>query len=254
MKLTDIKSNADLHKFVKSFYEAQATALNGLMDKLPEGLRTELKTLHDSINDSLKALPPLEQVPAANDAAWALNCFTDAMVRMQEYASGLMEKINSIKNELNAKATALNSLQGQVSQGDLVTRERLKELCDLARGEGASSLKPELIATRKGALELAGLPVPSEDVLALPAEQYQSRLNAAKDHLQKLTAKGLKLGGKGDGFVRQTAWLGATEFNGQISVLDDIIPAAPKADPLLGNAAPAPAAEAKTNVPVITLA
>ena len=84
MSQTTIKSNADLHKFVKSFYETHATALNGIIDKLPENLRAELTGLRDSLNTSLAKLPPLEQVPAAQDAAWTFNSFADAIVRMQE--------------------------------------------------------------------------------------------------------------------------------------------------------------------------
>ena len=55
---------------------------------------------------------------------------------------------------------------------------------------------------RKSALELAGLPVPGDDVLELPAEEYQTRFTAAQDNIAKLAAKGLKLGGKGAGCVK----------------------------------------------------
>ena len=102
MSQTTIKSNADLHKFVKSFYETHATPLNGIIDKVAENLRAELAGLRDSLNASLAKLPPLEQVPAAQDAAWAFNSFADAIVRMQEYANGLLEKMNGLKTELGS--------------------------------------------------------------------------------------------------------------------------------------------------------
>ena len=54
MKITAITNPADLHKFVKTFYEQHATALNEMMPKLPEAVRAEMKTLYDSLNESLK--------------------------------------------------------------------------------------------------------------------------------------------------------------------------------------------------------
>ena len=254
MSQTTIKSNADLHKFVKTFYETHATALNGIIDKLPENLRAELAGLRDSLNTSLAKLPPLEQVPAAQDAAWAFNSFADAIVRMQEYANGLLEKMNGLKTELSAKALALNGLEEKITKGELLDKTKVKEACDIARNEGAASMKPEIVATRKSALELAGLPVPGEDVLGLPADQYAPRVTAAKDNVAKLGEKGLKLGGKGATWVKQLAWLGATEFNGQLTALDEVVGAAPEkktADPLLGNPAAAQTTDAKA--PAIAL-
>jgi hypothetical protein len=234
-----IKSNADLHNFVKSFYQNHATALNGIIDKLPENLRAELSGLRDSLNSSLAKLPPLEQVPVAQDAAWAFNSFADAIVRMQEYANGLLEKMNSLKTELSSKALALNGLQDQITKGDLLSKEKSKEACDLARAEGANTMKPEIVATRKSALELAGLPVPGDEVLSLPADQYGPRAEAAKTNVGKLAEKGLKVGGRGAAWVKQLAWLGATEFAGQLTALDELIGAGPRSDtrpdPLLGN-------------------
>src|SRR5439155_24690591 len=171
MSQTTIKSNADLHNVVKSFYETHATALKGIIDKLPENLRAELAGLRDSLSTSLAKLPPLDQLPAAQHAAWAFNSFADAIVRMQEYANGLLEKMNGLKTELSAKALALNGLEDKITKGELLDKTKVKEACDIARNEGAASMKPEIVATRKSALELAGLPVPGEDVLGLPGDQ-----------------------------------------------------------------------------------
>ncbi len=258
MKVTDIKTAADMQKFMKNFVEAHATALNGLLDKLPDTLKKEIQSLHDSLNQTLKGLPPMEQVPAAQDAAWAFTAFSDAMVRMQEYSNSLLERLTSLKKELDAKATALNGLETQVAGGELLGKDKVKELCELAKSEGAASVRPEIVATRKSALELAGLPVPSDDVLGLPADKYSARLTTAKDNLAKLTAKGMKLGGKGDGFVKSMTWLEASEFAGQMTNIEDILPgtikAGDKVDPLLGAGAnqPQKASDAKA-APAIAL-
>ena len=115
---------------------------------------------------------------------------------------------------------------------------------------------PEILATRKSALETCGLPVPPDSILGLPSKDYEPRLTAAREQVGKLNAKGLKFGGKGSAWVTSMAWLGATEFNGQMTALDDVLgataaPAKPAGDPLLG----VPAAGANTPAqPAITLA
>jgi hypothetical protein len=62
-------------------------------------------------------------------------------------------------------------------------------------------------------------------------------LTAAKENVQKLAVKGMKLGGKGDAWVKQTAWLGATEFAGQLTIVDELVGTTrdTRPDPLLGN-------------------
>ena len=64
-----IKTNSDLHSFVKKFCETHVTALNGVMDKLPESLKAQMATLKDTLNEQLKALGPIDQVPATQDTA-----------------------------------------------------------------------------------------------------------------------------------------------------------------------------------------
>src|SRR5207249_670527 len=151
---------------------------------------------------------------------------------------------------------ALNGLEEKITKGELLDKTKVKEACDMARNEGAASMKPEIVATRKSALELAGLPVPGEDVLGLPADQYAPRVTAAKDNVAKLGEKGLKLGGKGATWVKQLAWLAATEFNGQLTALDEVVgtagPEKKTADPLLGNPAAAQTTDAKAT-PAIAL-
>ncbi len=218
---------------MKGFYDQHVTALNGILDKLPEAMRPELAKLRDGLTDQLNKLPALED----KDNHGVLAFLADAMARMQEYATALMGQITAMKSELGTTVTALNGLKDQVAKGELLSKDKAAEACALARTEGANSLKPELRATRKGALELAGLPVPSDDILDLPSKDFDARVAAAKDQVGKLGAKGLKLGGKGATWVKQLAWLGATEFAGQLTALEEVLgsgPAKPAADPLLG--------------------
>jgi len=233
-----ITNNAELRTFLKGFYDQHVTALNGLLDKLPENLRADLAKLRDGLNAELSKLPPLEQIPAAQDAAWAFSSFADAWQRMQEYSRGLLDKLEALRGELATKATALHGLEQQIAKGDYLSKQKVTEACDLARAEGMKSLQPELRATRKSALELAGLPMPVENILDLPSKDYEPRVAAAKEQVAKLSARGLKVGGKGAAWVQQLAWLGATEFAGQMTALEEVLgpvtPTKPAGDPLLG--------------------
>jgi hypothetical protein len=247
-----ITNNVELRAFLKGFYDQHVTALNGILDKLPEGLKGELSTLRDGLNEQLNKLPPPEQVPAAPDAAWAFNSFASALERMTEYSQGLLNRVTAMKDDLTAKATALNSLEEKIAKGEYLSKEKVTEACDLARAEGVKSMQPELRATRKSALELAGLPVPGDAILDLPSKDYETRVAAAREQAAKLNARGMKLGGKGDAWVKQLAWLGATEFAGQMTALEEVLgsaPAKPAGDPLLGN----PGSETQGQTPRVTL-
>lgn len=246
-----IKTNAELLQLWKTFCETNVTALNGLLEKLPETLRAEFQSLRDSLNKQLKELPSPD---AGQEDNSVLATFGEAMVRMQEYASNLFERIAGIQKELAAKTLSLNGLEEKVTKGELVGKDKVKELCDLARNEAATALRPEISATRKSALELAGLPSPTDDILNLSADQYTTRVTNAKENARRLGEKGIKLGGRGDLLAKQMIWLGATEFAGQLTMLEDVLGATTRAghqaDPLLGNQGN----ENNNNVPAITLA
>jgi len=237
------EASGKLREMMRGFLTSHVTALHGLLDKLPEAARGELKALHDNLNDQLAKLPPIEQVAGAQAAAWALECLTDAVGRVQAYAGGLLERITKLGTEYNGKVAELNGLNERVTKGELLDTVRVKELCEQAETKGKTEaeklLRPEIAATRKSALELAGLPLPADAVLELNAAEYQPRLTQATANLKALAERGMKLGGKGAEWVKQTAWLPATEFNAQMKIVEDLVPSgggrgtAP--DPLLGN-------------------
>ena len=177
--------------------------------RCPKALRAELNALRDSLNNRSRRCRRWNRSQRRRTPAWAFNSFADALVRMQEYASGLLEKLTSTKNELAAKATAFNGLEEKINKGELVSKEKVKELCELARAEGANSMRPEIVATRKSALELAGLPVPGEDVLGLPAEQYAGAAGDGEGQRAEAGGQGHETGrqrrclGEADGLARR---------------------------------------------------
>jgi hypothetical protein len=226
---------------MKTFFSSHVTALHGLIDKLPESMKGEMKALHDSLNAQLAKLPPIEQVAGAQQAGWALECLSGAMERVQTYATAIMDRLSQLSKEYAGSTTELNGIKEQLKAGELLTKAQSTELCQVAEGRGREAMKPDIIATRKSAIELAGLPVPSDDILGLPAADYIPRVEAARGQFTKLGERGLKIGGKGDGWVKQLTWLPSTEFNGQLKTLDEILPpsggsgSGSRIDPLLGN-------------------
>jgi hypothetical protein len=227
----------DVAKALRGFYESNIQALQGVLEKLPEGLRGDLQRLKDGLNAQLEKLGPIDQVPLAQEAAWALNSFADTVARMQEYTSSLTERLMGLSKDIASKATALQGWDDRVKAGELLTKDAAKALCDTAREDGAKSRLPDIVAMRKHACELAGLPEPGEAILGLPAADFDARLTGAKDQVGKLAAKGLTLAGKGKAFVQELAWAPAAEFAGRLTALEDVLgskPGAPAGDPLLG--------------------
>jgi hypothetical protein len=240
-----ITNNVELRAFLKGFYDQHVTALNGILEKLPEGMKADLTKLRDGLSAQLNSLPALDSA----DAAAAFNSFASFIQGMTEYSQGLVNRLTELQGTLTAKVTALNALEDKITKGEYLSKEKATEACELARTEAIKSVQPEIRATRKAALELAGLPVPGDTILDLPAKDYEPRVTAAKDQVAKLNTKGMKLGGKGDAWVKQLAWLGATEFAGQMTALEEVLgpvtPTKPAGDPLLGSPAP----EARTTTP-----
>jgi hypothetical protein len=94
-------------------------------------------------------LPPLDQVPAVQDAAHAFNSFAHCLDQMAEDSQGLLDRLTSMRAELTAKATALNGLEGQIASGDYLAKAKVTEACELARTKALDEMKPVLRATRK---------------------------------------------------------------------------------------------------------
>jgi hypothetical protein len=226
---------------LRGFYEEHVQALQGMLDKLPEAARTELKQLKDGLNEQLKKLPPIDQVPAAQEAGWALNCIASAIERGQTYATGLLERTQQLSTEYAGKLTALSALEGRVSAGDLLTKEQVKGMCDEARGAGRKELEPVILGMRTRQVELAGLPNPGEAILGLPEAEFTPKFDAAVKHA-KLIAE--KKGWKNKTLLGELAWLGETEFAGKLTMFEEMVsgtaPTTPgrQADPLLGDQNP----------------
>jgi len=231
MKISEIKTPADAHKVLRELCESQVTALNSLAEKFPEGMRAELGQLKDKLNGYLTGLQPLDQIPAAQEAAWAFNCLVNTISRSQEIVTELMTRLAKYGERATNDAAALNAFNEKITKKELLDATAVEAAVQKARDDEAKKFLPQIAAMRKNVIALAKLPDAPDDVLALNAEDFQKRLDGATANVKLAGEKGVK----SEAFLKKNAWLETVAFNGEMDVIADIIKPTAKRDPLLGN-------------------
>lgn len=221
--MSDIKLTPAQQKIYTGFrenLEGQKTALTKMKEKAgATAVATEIQSLIDGLNTQLTALPPLDQVPLAMEAAGALNWMLDAISRTQEYANSLMVKLQNLGETLNTKMGELSALNTKIENKDLLPKETVTEACNTAKQAGIDSCKDEILASRKKAVELAGLTEATPELLAKPMKEFNEAVEQAKANLTIAGKSGMKLGGKGDGFLKKFLWSKTTEFNSELDTV-----------------------------------
>lgn len=239
---TDIKTPADFLAFLRELGTTHITALNGLLDKVPEAVKTELSTMRERFNGLLKGLPPLDQVPSALEASTALNSFSRTIQDIFEYLDYSRERIASIGKTLEEKTTALNGLNDQVTKGELLDKAKVQIAVDTAVTNAIAPFKTEIATLRKDAVALCGLPEAPDSILNSATADFMASLTAAKKNLAACTAAGMALGKKGDAFMKKSIWLAETAFNGEMTTIKEMVgnlTGGTGGDPFKGNPAPA---------------
>jgi hypothetical protein len=220
---------------------------------VPDNLKTEYQALRDRMNSMLQSLKPLEQVPAANDAACALNSFAYTITQLFDYVDAFRSKIESMANTLAGKTTALQGLNEKIEKGELLEKGTVQAATDTAVQAALKPYQAEIQTMRKAQIALCKLPDAPDAVLGQAADAFASSLAQAQKNLEILAKRGFALGGRGDSFIKRTAWLEATAFQGEAKLVEDLaaelkINTGAPVDPFVGGtkADPAPAAEKKT--------
>ncbi len=232
---------------VKTFCTAQLEFLSGLMGTLPEACQSEMKAMRDMLNGMIDGLPPIEGQQAATEAGSALECLSYALCRVQDFQLRLNGLISSIGAQLKTKTTEYNGLQESISGGAYIKKADFDTAVQAGVQAGVDKVKAdfksEIVAARRGALELCGAPVPSDEVLALPADQFAARKGIADKQIKAMATKGLVLKGRGTAIVERCAWLPEADFANQMEIVEVMSPAtgtpaaAPKGPGLAGGAA-----------------
>lgn len=241
--IPEMKTAADLRAWLLQLGTAQVTALNGLLDKVPENLKSEYLGLRDQMNGLLTKLPPLDQVPAANEASWALNSFANTIGNLFQYIEDFRVRFDGMIGKMTSAQTALNGLNEQVTKGELLPKDKVQLAVDGAVTNAVAPLKAEIAAMRKSAVSLCGLPDAPDTVLGAASADFEGALAQAKTNLATCVAKGMALDAKGDNFIRKTVWGTAEALNGEMKTIEEMIGTFTKVtgDPFKGTPSPAPA-------------
>lgn len=170
---------------------------------LGEPWRSHLLELKGQINASLEALPPTDQAPAANEAHWGLMSLQRTLLGVQSIINALKQTVQSKNGEIAAAHASVSGLvdsgvQAKLTSGEYVSKVDAENLAKNARTEGetAGFNRGKLLADRRSALAVAGLPVEvaghaPEAILLGEEKEFNAARDAAKDRVTKLSGIGL---------------------------------------------------------------
>jgi hypothetical protein len=231
-----------IYSAVRGCLEANISELNGLAQRITDpGIKADIEKLRGEVNTKLAALPPMEQVPAAQDFGWAFQRLNDVVESFSSLFKNLIGKMDSITTVNGGLSLELNGLKGKLTEKKLLTVEEANSARDLAVAQANQDATGREGLLKAKLAELSGLPAAPANVLALPVAEFNGRIDQAKTNIAAMGRRGLKLGGKADKAVIHTAWMSKDEFNAYVELNAGIMPAeeaapvaAPAADPLCG--------------------
>jgi len=222
--------------FIRQFLSKQVDELNtrinelnaGAGDTATAGLKSALTAMRKGYEELLAKMPTLDAVPAALEASGSLNWLGMVIERLKDSIDDGVTKLSDMKKKYEQATGELNELKTKVG-AEYVTKAVSQAAVETAVQNERNALQPQIAAIRKDALVLAGIPLPEEKaqadkILNLPLAEYNAATERAKGNIELLKKRGLKLGGKGEAFVRSAAWMSETEFNGSMATLKDLVP------------------------------
>jgi len=221
-QIAEIKNATELAALVRELGATQLTALNGLLEKVPGNLKAEYEGMRDRLNALLAKLPPLDQVPAANEAGWALNSFARTITELFEYMDVSWKRIDGMASALADKTMALNGLNERVTKGELVDKATSQGAVDAAVTAALKPLQAEIAGMRKSQVALCKLPEAPDAILNGTTEAFTAALAQAQKNLEVCTKRGFAVGGKGDAFIKKSVWMDSTAFQGENQILEDL--------------------------------
>lgn len=169
--------------------------LAGLTDKVPEEFRPQFASIRQKVDDVLAGLAqsPTTQVPAAQEASYALNHLAYALASMKELYDGAMETLNGMIKNYTPKLQELTALNGRIEKGELLGDEAAQKRIDEAVGKTRTEERnrAELLAKRRALLAKANLPVPATDaVLDGDEKAFEGVRSTAENRSKTLNEEG----------------------------------------------------------------
>jgi hypothetical protein len=219
-------------KVLREFLTTVRQQICGMGDCLAEPWKTHFNNLQNEYDSFLSKLPPTEQVAAAHEAHYHLRSMCSLLCSAQSLATSLHQKLSAMENGFASQvasaadaklATLLTSyikvadvdglvakaIEGKVTAGELVTKDSVTALCSAAKQAGitegetkvkneneAKEKKTQLMATRRTALQTAGVPIPEgklEEILGADDAVFDAAKKKAEARVSAMQQKGIPL-------------------------------------------------------------
>ena len=134
---------------------------------LPEPFKTQISQFKAKIDQQLVALAssPTTQVPAANEASYAIQCAINSFTWMSEMYEEAVSCMQGMMKSLEPSVTSLNSLNTRIEKGELLELPKVQERIDTAVNDALAKerTRVQLLGTRRNILATSNLPVPADD-------------------------------------------------------------------------------------------
>jgi hypothetical protein len=165
--LLDPNNPASVVNAVREFLTETQTVFMGMIDKVPDALKDQVKELRSKLDAALTQLAskPTEQVPAALDASYMIRSCENTLNYMAEVMTETLGSLNKLVAEYGPKQAALTALHGRIEKKELVEStdadKARKDAVDAA--VKAERDRAKLLSERRTILAKADLPLPLED-------------------------------------------------------------------------------------------
>lgn len=149
-----------------AFGDMNAT-LESWLDKVPAESKPFIANLKATVDAALAKLAaqPTDQVPAAQEANYALRNLAEAFSYMGEIADRAMAQVDGILKQFSPKIERLNELDVKLEKKELLTKEESETAANSAVDAALAKERQriKLFGDRRSVLCEANLPVPPSD-------------------------------------------------------------------------------------------
>jgi hypothetical protein len=201
-------------------FNTTVTSLNAIIDKLPEGVRNQVKDAQTNLKSAMEGMPKPEDLKE-DDEGVSINHLTESMSKAQEISATALSICQRISGEAEKTATSLNRLaefDQKIEKGDLIPKDKHETLVGEARTAGATAAKTEFktISTRREAVSKCGLPLPTDDALAGTDEEFKVRQDLATSRVTELKAKGISI----NGVFAALPWAAKPDYDRDVKLIE----------------------------------
>jgi hypothetical protein len=176
-------------------FKGTQTVLMGVMDDLPEAFKPQFAALKAKVDAALASLAaaPTTQVPAAQEASYALNHMAHALTYMKELHDQALATVDRVIKEATPRLAQLNELTERVTRKELLEKAEVEAQVSEARTAAVAQERErsKLMNDRRSVLAGDNLPVPADEaVLAVEPKDFEALRATAGSRVKALREAG----------------------------------------------------------------